>query len=112
MMGCGSTVVYIFASKAPFIGINLMGLTPESYGNYNFIPIIGMLLGAILSAKIAGRLSVMGIVLYGSIGSLLAAMTMFVPFLFNILNPLTLFFPMFLIYFAEAMVYANVTDRK
>ena len=110
MMGCGSTVVYIFASKAPFIGINLMGMTPETYGNYNFIPIIGMLLGAMLSAKLAGRFSVMGIVLYGSIASLVAAMTMFVPFLWGMLNPVTLFFPMFLIYLAEAMVYANVTS--
>ncbi len=29
MMGCGGAIIYIFASKSPFIGITLIGLTPD-----------------------------------------------------------------------------------
>lgn len=110
IMGCGSAVIYIFASKAPFIGINLIGLTPDVFGTYNLIPLLGMLLGALIAAKMAGRFSLLGFLLTGISASFFATFTMFIPFLMGVLNPLSLFLPMFLIYLAQALVFANISS--
>lgn len=110
MMGCGSAVIYIFASKAPFIGINLIGLTPDAFGTYNLIPLLGMLFGALLSAKLAGRFSLLSLLLTGIVGSLIVTFTMLIPFLLGALNPVSLFFPMLLIYLAESLVFANISS--
>lgn len=110
MMGCAGAVGYVFASKAPFIGINLMGLTPAVFGAYNLIPVLGILIGAALSAKLAGRFSLPNLLLTGISCSIVVTFTMLIPFLMGILNPLTLFIPMLLIYIAAALVIANVSS--
>ncbi len=110
MMGCASAVIYVFASKAPFIGISLIGLTPDVFGAYNLIPVLGMLIGAVLSAKLAGRFSLLSLLLTGISCSIAVTFTMLIPFSMGILNPLTLFTPMLLIYIAESIVIANVSS--
>lgn len=110
LMGCGSAVVYIFASKSPFIGINLIGLEPVVFGTYNLIPLIGMVLGTVLAAKLAGRISVLNLLFIGALGSFLTTFAMFIPFSMGLLNVWTLFIPMVFIYLVEAMVYANASS--
>lgn len=110
LMGCGSAVVYIFASKSPFIGINLIGLHPLKFGMYNLIPLVGMVLGTVLAIKLAGRISVLNLLFIGAVGSFLTTFAMFIPFAMGMLNVWTLFIPMVFIYLVEAMVYANASS--
>ena len=110
MIGCGSAVIYIFAAKSPFIGIDLIGLTPAAFGAYNLIPLVGMLLGAFCSAQLAGRISLFNLLLLGVTASLTATLTMLIPFSLGMLNALSLFLPMFLIYIAESLVFANISS--
>lgn len=109
-LGCASSVIYVFASKAPFIGINLIGLTPDQFGAYNLIPVVGMLLGAFVSAKLAGLFSVLGLILSGIVASLIATFTQLIPFSLGIINPASLFFPLFLIYITSSVIFTNVTS--
>lgn len=110
VMGCGTAIVYIFAAKAPFIGITLMGMQPKAFGIYNLIPVLGMLLGAYFAAKLAGRLSVLNILLMGMIACLFMTLSMLIPFFLGILNPNTLFFPMLLVYVSESLIFANISS--
>lgn len=110
MMGCGTSVVYVFAAKAPFIGIDLIGMTTDAFGNYNLIPLLGMLFGALLSAKIAGRFSLLYLLLTGIVTALAMTLTMLIPFSMGKFNALSLFFPMFLIYIAQSLVFANISS--
>ncbi len=110
MLGCCSAIVYIFAAKAPFIGMNLIGLEPVRFGLYNLIPLIGMVLGTILSVKLAGKFEVLNLLFIGMIAAFIVTFTMLVPFAFGLLNPLTLFCPMVLIYLGETIVYANASS--
>lgn len=110
IMGCGTAVIYIFASRAPFVGINVIGMTPDTFGTYNLIPPVGMLLGSLLAAKLAGRFSFQGLLLTGTIGSLLCTLTMLVPFALGVPTAWSLFVPMALIYIAEALVFSNVSS--
>ncbi|MBS0605655.1 MAG: multidrug effflux MFS transporter [Parachlamydiales bacterium] len=110
IMGCGTAVIYIFASKAPFIGIKLIGLNPEQFGLYNFIPLIGMVSGSLLGSRLAGRFSLINLLGGGIIGTLIATMTMLVPFATGLVTTWTLFVPMVLIYIAESVIYAHISS--
>lgn len=110
LMGCGAAVIYIFAAKAPFIGINLIGLEPAVFGYFNLIPPVGMIIGTLLAMKLAGKVPVLNLLLFGAVGSLLMTFVMLIPFAMGLINAWTLFFPMVLIYVAEAVVYANASS--
>lgn len=110
MMGCSSAVVYTFVSKSPFIGISTIGLPPEVFGTYNLIPLIGMLGGSLLSAKIAGRYPLKNILNYGIAAALVSALTMLILFAVGYINPMTLFVPMIFTHMASCCVYANVSS--
>lgn len=110
MMGAGSAVIYAFAAKAPFIGIDLLQLKPSVFGLYNLIPLLGMLAGSFLAANIAGRFKVLNILLTGTLSSLVVAILMLLFFIFGALNPFTLFLPVCLIYLCESLVFANISS--
>jgi Bcr/CflA subfamily drug resistance transporter len=110
IMGCGAAIIYIFASKAPFIGINIIGLSPDKFGAYNLVPPIGMILGSFLAAALIGRFQVLNLLFGGISASLLATLTMLIPFAIFAPTSASLFFPMVLIYLAQATVYANVSS--
>ncbi len=109
MIGCGGAIIYIFASKAPFIGINLMGLSPEKFGSYNLIPLIGTVTGGFIASAIIGRFPTMKIISMSIIASLFASLTMLIPF--AIWGPTTpsLFLSMAAIYFAQGIGYPNIS---
>lgn len=110
MMGCGTAIVYVFASKSPFIGIKLIGMNPEVFGSYNLIPSVGMLLGSFLASRLVGRFPFFHLLLIGISGSFVATLSMLVPFALGTLNQWLLFLPMFFIYASESIVYANVSS--
>ncbi len=51
-MGC----VFVYASSAPFVLIELLGVPPDRYGWYTLIPTFFNLIGAYLSARLTVRL--------------------------------------------------------
>lgn len=110
MMGCGSAMVYLFASKSPFIGIKVIGLDPETFGAFNLIPSAGMLLGSFLVTGLVGRFSLYSLLLCGITGSLIATLVMLLFFSFGDLSWWILFLPAFFIYASESLVYANVSS--
>ena len=109
MMGCGSAVIYVFASKSPFIGMGLIGLTPEVFGNYNLIPLVGMFLGCLLAGKLAGRLPLLKLLCIGTLVSLALSLVMFIPFAMGVINVWSLFLPVAFIYLAESLIFTNVS---
>lgn len=110
ILGAGSAVIYIFAAKSPFIGIDLIGLSPEEYGLYNFIPLVGMVAGSLLASWLTGRFPLMKIVAGGVLGCLLSTLAMLIPFAQEQVTTWTLFVPMVFIYLAEAVIYVNVSS--
>lgn len=110
VMGCSTAVIYIFASKAPFIGIDLLGLSPERFGLYNLIPLAGLVMGSLISMRIAGRYTVIMILFVGIVGALVATFTMLIPFFLEMPKVWSLFVPMGIIYIALAHVSANISS--
>lgn len=108
MMGCGTSIIYIFNAKAPFLGIQHIGLDPNVFGIYSMIPLLGMLLGAFLADRLAGRFSLVAFLLVGLIISLSGSFLMLLYFANGSISSPTLFSPMFLIYMIDSIVFANV----
>ena len=110
MMGCSTSCIYLFASEAPFIGIEKIGLPPDIYGLLNFIPPLGMIIGSFISLRLVGKKEVLTIFLIGMTIGLAATLIMFLLFLLGSLNLYTLFLPMPIIYMGFSLVYSNASS--
>lgn len=110
LVGCGTSVIYLFAAEAPFIAMNRIGLSPEQYGLLNFIPPVGLIIGSMLANYFAGKKDPLFLISRGIWGVLIISVGMFILFLFGSVNPWTLFIPMPLIYINESLVFANATS--
>ncbi len=109
LLGMCSSVVYVFAALAPFIGMQMMRLTPAIYGSYNLIPIIGTVSGAIL-ANYCGKFwqpqqSLKFGIALSSVGVVVLGLTLLI---WN--NPPALFIPMVIIYLGTAFIFGNATS--
>jgi MFS family permease len=109
LMGLTTCFIYVFAAIAPFVAINLLGMTSEAYGLANILPSIGYVIGAIISAKLAKKYSLptiiragIGVVAIGIILMVLAAWA-------KASVMLLLFIPITIVYFGEALIYPAVS---
>ena len=110
IMGCGTGVVYLFASKAPFIGIQLIGLEPDVFGTLNLIPSAGMLAGSFLASRLAEHFPPLSLLQLAIIVSLTSTFTMIIPFLLQEPSIWSLFFPTALIYISATIIFAHITS--
>lgn len=76
LMGLSVAMNYIFATEAPYIGINIMGLSPAKYGLFGLLLSMGMLLGLLISNRIAGKVNSQVEILSGVLACLLGAFLM------------------------------------
>lgn len=107
MIGMTTAIIYIFAATAPVIVIKMMGVPPDTFGLMNLIPAAGYFIGNFVAARLSNVLKIKtvlksGIVLMG-IGVIILAILLF----FGLGHPLTLFFPMFIVYFGVPLFYSN-----
>lgn len=111
LMGLSTAVIFIFSQEAPFVGIDLLGLTSAEYGVYYLVPAFGIAAGSLATAWLAGRMkSMMGmllgiiIILFGSIG-------MGALFLNQWMSGWALFLPQVAVQFGDALLYTNASSK-
>ena len=107
IMGSSTSIVYMFATFAPFIGINVIGLTPEQYGYLNLIPPIGMIGGFFTNNYMKSRISSLKQLLIGITISFVFSLSMFICFINRLVNVYTLFFLIVGILLGASIVFAN-----
>ncbi|MES2121597.1 MAG: hypothetical protein V4492_02325 [Chlamydiota bacterium] len=110
MMGLGTSVIYVFSAKAPFIGIELIGVSPDIFGLYNLIPSAGLIAGSLFATWLAGKYAPLQLLKTGVIASLVATFAMLIPFALGAPTMLSLFLPMTLILGVESIVFANISS--
>jgi len=110
LMGSSTCFIYVFAALAPFIAMNLFGMSSAQYGLANIIPPIGLIMGSLVGARVSRQYSLKSIIQVGvgitSVGVLmiLAAMLMQLPILYS------LFLPMVIVYFGLCFILANASS--
>lgn len=105
LVGTGTAVIYIFAARAPFIGMKVLGLPADHFGILNMIPSLGMLLGSFLVTSFMSRYKEIQILKSGIAMCFLIAILILGCFIFLPLSVWVLFIPVAFIYIADAFVY-------
>jgi MFS transporter, DHA1 family, multidrug resistance protein len=100
-------MIYLFASAAPFIGINLIGMDPDQYGTWAFFPSLGLAVGSLFTEHISTRMNPKQLLWLGSKILLIASLLSLCAFYFGHINPWSLFFPMLCIDTGLAFVFAT-----
>ena len=110
IIGCVTSIVYLFSTLAPFLGINHIGLTPEQYGFLNFIPPLGLLAGSFASHWLAVRKEKLAVVQLGGWIVIVAVAAMLFFFGIGKLNLWTLFLPIPVLYFGTSLIFNNASS--
>ncbi|MBN9287994.1 MAG: hypothetical protein BGO43_00610 [Gammaproteobacteria bacterium 39-13] len=111
LVGMCSCFIYLFATLSPFIAINQAGMSSVDYGFANLIPMVGLALGSLISAKLTKYFPVLSILKIGItitiLGVVLAGFFTYVQYPILI----SLFVPMMIINMGEVMILANASSR-
>jgi MFS family permease len=110
IMGCVTSIIYLFSTLAPFLGINEIGLNPEEYGSLNLIPPIGLIAGSLVSHWLATRREKLAVIKLGGEISVVAIIAMLFFFIFGKINLWTLFLPIPFIYFGTSLIFNNASS--
>jgi DHA1 family bicyclomycin/chloramphenicol resistance-like MFS transporter len=87
-------VFFAFLGGAPYVAERILGLAPSVYGFWFGVIAVGYAIGNFVSGRYTERFGVARMILAGSALALVAASLPAILFLFGILGPATLFFPM------------------
>jgi MFS family permease len=107
LIGSGTCIIYTFAALAPFIAMDVMGISPKVYGIYNFIPVIGMLLGSMLASHLSKKFTPEKSIKLGLLISLVGVFLLFLGLILCPHNILSLFAPMLIIYIGCSFIFGN-----
>lgn len=110
LMGCANAFVYVFASVAPFLAINLLGLASVKYGLLCALPPIGLASGLICSARLSGYYQLIQIIFIGIILIIFGVVFLTLNLFLSYSLILTLFVPMMVVYFGIALVLPNASS--
>lgn len=110
MMGCTTAIIYLFAAKAPFIGIEVIGLSPNQYGFWMLVAYIGMIIGSLLSWYLAKHIRIINIVRLGVVFVLVFGVCMLIAFQLNWVNVISLFVFSFFVYAGEVIIFSNAAS--
>lgn len=109
LMGGVSAFIYIFAAVAPFIAMNLLGMSSAEYGIANLLPTIGLMAGLLISAQLAKKVSLQKIIRLG-IGITLSGVLLMLVFILTKTSAIfSLFLPMIVIYFGLSLIIGNAS---
>ncbi len=92
MMGLVSSNFYIFATLAPYIGINTIGLSPKQFGLWNLLLCLGLFGSIFFTRWFAGKDKPRLAMFIGISIMAFGAAAMLVSFAFSFVNVWTLFF--------------------
>lgn len=107
MMGCGSSVIYLFATIAPFISIELLGIKANTYGMLTMLANSGMLAAGLLGMNLSKKRTQLYVVFLGGTIFILGSILLYIPFFFNHVNIFSLFLPMPIIFLGSSLAFTN-----
>lgn len=109
LMGLCTCFIYVFATLAPFIAINLLGMTSTQYGLANILPPLGLISGSLLSAQLTKRYPLQFIIRIGIGITSLGTIAMITALYTDQAALLILFLPLVFIYFGLSLIIANAS---
>ncbi|CAN5440289.1 MFS transporter [soil metagenome] len=109
LMGGSSSIVYVFATLAPFLAIHFYAMSSAQYGIANIIPPIGLIVGSVISARLVKYNSLESMIRSGILIASIGTLVMLVAMLTHLSVWFSLFLPMIIIYFGICFILANAS---
>lgn len=110
LMGLSTAILFIFSQQAPFVGIEIMGLTAEEYGWFYLIPSMGIAAGSLVTVYLADKLSAKWGMFWGIVVIATASLLMQYFFLGSWISGWALFLPQVAIQLGDALLYNNASS--
>ncbi len=111
LMGLSTAVLFIFSQQAPFLAIDILGMTPQQYGVMYLIPAFGIAGGSFLTAWLADRCSAMSGMFLGILILFFGSAAMAIFFLIPWASGFALFLPQVFIHLGDALLYTNASSK-
>lgn len=108
LMGGCTAILNIYNTISPFIAIEGLGLSESRFGMLGIVPLLGILLGSLLSNKLDKHFSVRKVIFIGIIIAFTLALTMWFSFNYH-MNEITLFLPMMFVNCGLTLVLSNAS---
>lgn len=109
LMGGSTCFVYVFAALAPFIAINIFGMSSTHYGIISLLPSIGLLIGSLSAAHLTKRYSLELMIRCGIYIVSAGSIFMLVAVILKWSVLLSLFLPTLIVYFGICFILANAS---
>lgn len=111
LMGLSTAILFIFSQEAPFIAIDLLGMTSVQYGTYYLIPAIGIAAGSFATNWMAGKISPSRSMLYGIFIIFFSGAMMGAFFMGGWKSGWALFIPQVVVQFGDAVLYTFASSQ-
>lgn len=109
LMGGSTCFVYVFAALAPFITINIFGLSSSQYGMASLLPAIGLFIGSIVAAQLAKNHPLISLIRVGILITIIGSLLMIIGIIANFPVLVSLFVPVIVVYFGICFILANAS---
>lgn len=109
LMGACTSFIYVFAALAPFIAINLFGLSSSEYGMANILPPIGMIAGSLACVRLINHYPLQKIIQMGIGIATIGVVIMLITLAMHLNVIAGLFIPTIVVYFGLCFILANAS---
>lgn len=106
---CMVSMIYTFVTGAPYVAIDVLGVSPSRFGLLLFFPAVASFTGFIVAARMTGHLGGQRMMRIGAFVAFAGASTMAALALAGVWHPLALFIPGMAIGFANAIAAPSST---
>ena len=106
---CMVSMIYTFVTGAPYVAIDVLGVSPSRFGLLLFFPALASFAGFILAARMTGRIGGQRMMRAGATIALAGTATMAALALAGFRHPLALFVPGMALGFANAIAAPSST---
>lgn len=111
LIGIMTSFVFIFSDLSPFIAMQIMDTNPKLYGVYNFLPMLGMVIGALLANASGKHLTPKKMIHIGLFILTAGVIILMITLTKAQHDDFSLFLPMIIIYIGFSFIYGNAVAR-
>jgi len=106
---CMVSMIYTFVTGAPYVAIDILGVSPARFGLLLFFPAVASFAGFMIAARMTGRMGGQKMMRAGAMIAFAGSLSMAALALAGVWHPLALFIPGMLIGFANAIAAPSST---
>jgi DHA1 family bicyclomycin/chloramphenicol resistance-like MFS transporter len=106
---CMVSMIYTFVTGAPYVAIDVLGVSPSRFGLLLFFPAVASFAGFMVAARVTGRIGGQRMMRTGAMIAFAGTLSMAALALAGVWHPLALFIPGMAIGFANAIAAPSST---